>query len=789
MLARSVGPFLIGRALAKLLQDMSEPSPAHRAATLRADIREHDRRYYEEAKPSISDFEYDALYRELREIEEAHPELLTPDSPTQRVGGKPIEGFQQVRHQVPMLSLDNIFAKDGAEAVQKWVVSVQKLLPDEPLEWYAEPKIDGVAVSLRYEKGVFVQGATRGNGEIGDDITHNLRTIRTLPLQLHGKHLPEELEVRGEVYMPEAGFRRVQEEMRAAGEEPFANARNSTAGSLKQLDARIAARRPLAIVLYGLGAVDAEEMPATQAELIKWLKGFGLPVPPWSKLCANAEEILEAIAKLDELRHDFGFETDGVVIKLNSMEQRERAGFTSRAPRWAKAYKFAPEQAETLLRAITVQVGRTGTLTPVAELEPVFLRGSTIARATLHNEDEIRRKDIRIGDTVVIEKAGEVIPAVVKVVLEKRPAGAQPFDFFAHLGGKCPACGSPIARDPEFAVWRCENLLCPAQKVRRLEYLAKRDALDIEGLGGIVAEKLIERGLLDDPLDLFNLEKKREELATLNLGTDEEPRVYGAKNAEKMLAALERAKTLPLARWLHALAIHEVGESTAYDLASAHENLEELANSQPLRDVLALERLREELKLTNPKRRLREVAGEEAPEQLDLLAPEKPSKSAAAPADTKGRHEEVAREIEETQARLAAAGFGKATAKKTGAGFVTTVGPVVAAAVLEYFASEAGKHVLARLRELGIDPRGQAKKGGAAHPFAGKTLVLTGTLSQIKRDDAKKRIRDVGGNVSSSVSKKTDFLVVGEDAGSKLDDARANGVKELSETEFLKLLG
>jgi DNA ligase (NAD+) len=771
---------------------MSKPSPDKRAAALRAEIEQHNRRYYEEAAPTITDFEYDELYRELRALEEAHPELLVPDSPTQRVGGQPIEGFQQVRHQVPMLSLDNIFAKDGAEAVRKWVTSVQKLLPGEPLEWYAEPKIDGVAVSLRYEKGVFVQGATRGNGEVGDDITHNLRTIRNLPLKLHGQALPGELEVRGEVYMPEAGFRRVQDEMRAAGEEPFANARNSTAGSLKQLDARIAARRPLTIILYGLGAVEAEKMPATQAELIQWLKDFGLPVPPWSQLCADAEELLAAIAKLDELRHSFGFETDGVVIKLNSMEQRERAGFTSRAPRWAKAYKFAPEQAETRLREITVQVGRTGTLTPVAELEPVFLRGSTIGRATLHNEDEIGRKDIRIGDTVVIEKAGEVIPAVVRVVLEKRPEGAPPFDFFAHLGGKCPACGAPISRDPEFAVWRCENLLCPAQKVRRLEYLAKRDALDIEGLGGIVAEKLLERGLLHDPLDLLSLEQKREELATLNLGTDEEPRVYGAKNAGKMLAALERARTLPLSRWLHALAIPEVGEATAYDLASAHGDLAEVADSQALRDILELENLREELKRTNPKRRKRDQPEEETQGELGLLEPVTPARGETAqddPADAKAKHEKVAHEIEAIQGRLEASGLGKATTRKTGTGFVTTIGPVVAAAVLEYFASEAGRQVLERLAELGIAPQGHARKGGAAHPFAGKTLVLTGTLSQIARADATKRIREAGGNVSSAVSKKTDFLVVGENAGSKLDDARAHGVKELSETEFLQLLG
>ena len=748
---------------------MSHPKPGTRVAALRAEIAEHDRRYYEEAKPSIGDFEYDELFRELRALEEAHPELLSPDSPTQRVSGKPIEGFTQVRHRVPMLSLDNVFARDGEEAVRKWVVSVAKLLPGEELQWLVEPKIDGVAVSVRFDAGVLVQGATRGTGEVGDDITHNLRTVRNLPHRLRGSALPGSLEVRGEVYMPEAGFTRVQDEMRAAGEEPFANPRNATAGSLKQLDASIAARRPLAIVLYGLGAVEAEKLPETQEAMLCWLSDFGLPAPKWSRLCNGLEEIMAAIRELDGLRHSFGFETDGAVIKLNSFEQRERAGFTSRAPRWAKAYKFAPEQAETRLNAITVQVGRTGTLTPVAELAPVFLRGSTIGRATLHNEDEIRRKDIRIGDTVIIEKAGEVIPAVVRVVLEKRPADAAPFDFFAHLHGRCPACGSTIARDPEFAVWRCENLLCPAQKTRRLEFFAKRDALDLEGLGGIVADKLVERGLLQEPLDLFNLGQDPTRLAELNLGTDEEPRVFGAKNAEKMLAAIERARWLPLSRWLHALAIPEVGETTAYDLAKAHADLEEVADSPVLRDILQLDRLRAEIKATSPARRGFSKL-EEPVRQAEEL-----------------RFREATQALAEAESRLETRGFGKRTTKKSGAGFVTTTGPVVAHAVQEFFAGEAGRRVLARMRELGINPKGSSGPA-AAHPFSGKTLVLTGSLSQITRGEATEKIRAAGGNVSSAVSKKTDFLIVGENAGSKLEEARAAGVAQLDETTFLRLL-
>jgi DNA ligase (NAD+) len=481
------------------------PAIDQRIAQLREELEAHNRRYYEQAAPTISDAEYDALFRELRDLEEAHPDLITPDSPTQRVGGKALEGFAKIRHAMPMLSLDNLFAKEGAEGLRKFVVSVERLLPGEPLEWFVEPKIDGVAVSLRYEDGRLVTGATRGDGEVGDDITASLRTIRSVPLKI--ANAPEVLEVRGEVYMTAAGFRKICDEMIARGEEPFANARNTAAGALKQLDPRLVAKRPLEIVLYGLG--ECSDEPATQAALIDWLHGFGFRTPRWTKLCRTVEELMAAIEELDAIRDTFGFETDGAVIKLNSLEQRERAGFTSRFPRWAKAWKYVAEQAETRLRAITVQVGRTGNLTPVAELEPTLLRGSTISRATLHNEDEIRRKDIRIGDTVIIEKAGEVIPAVVRVVLEKRPANAVPFSFSEHLGGKCPACGSAIRRDPEFAVWVCENVNCPAQKTRRLEYFAKRGALDIDGLGGIVADKLIERGLVDDPLDVFVLEVAR----------------------------------------------------------------------------------------------------------------------------------------------------------------------------------------------------------------------------------------------------------------------------------------
>jgi len=742
------------------------PDPSARIQKLRKELEEHNRRYYEQAAPSVSDADYDALFRELLELEEAHPSLRSPDSPTQRVGGRPLDGFTQVRHAVPMLSLDNLFAKkDGAEGIRKFVVSVENelrrrdALPAEPLSWLVEPKVDGVAISLRYEKGIFTTGATRGDGETGDEITANLRTIRSLPLRLNASpNLPDVLEVRGEVYLPNAAFERLNADQAAAGEDPFVNPRNATAGSLKQLDPQVVSKRPLSLFVYGTGLVEPEStVPATQSGLIAWLRELGFPTHTHTWLCHSADEIAAAVEALDNERHLFGFETDGAVIKLNPRALRESVGFTSRAPKWARAYKYAPEQARTVLRAITIQVGRTGSLTPVAELEPVFVSGSTISRATLHNEDEIRRKDIRVGDTVVIEKAGEVIPAVVAVVPEARPPHAIPFDFAAHLDGKCPACGGPIRRDPQFAVWICENLGCPAQKTRRLEYLAKRGALDLEGIGGIVADKLVETGLVDEPLDVFTLDHDR--VAPLNLGTEAEPRVFGSKNATKMLEAVARARSLPLARWLHALAIPEVGETTAFDLARFHPTLDAVAHSAILQDVLALHAAREAFKSA------RSQKDEDAKARIQL-------------------------DLDAIEARLAHTGFGRETKKKTAdSGFVTEVGPVIAKAVLEYFQGAAGRRVLERMSALQIDPRGETPaEKPALQPLAGKTFVITGTLASMGRSAAGERIRALGGNVTGSVTKKTDYLVAGENGGSKLEDAAAIGTPVLDEAAFLALL-
>src|SRR5213593_2260776 len=546
---------------------------------LREEIRKHDRLYYEEAAPTISDHEYDRLYKELADLETQFPDLLTPDSPTRRVGGKPLQAFEQVSHLIPMLSLDNTYSE--AE-VKNFYARMQRLLPDEKIPVVIEPKVDGVAVSLIYENGKLRQAATRGDGNLGDNITQNIRTIRTVPERLRDG-APKLLEVRGEVYMDRKGFEKLNDGRKKQGLLLFANPRNAAAGSLTQLDPAIVAKRPLGVVLYGTGATQGLDIDL-HSEVFPLLKKLGLPTTERWWVAESVEEILDAIHALDAIRRKFAYQTDGAVVKVNSFVQRERLGFTAKSPRWAIAYKYAAERVETRLRDIVIQVGRTGILTPVAVLEPVLVSGSTVARATLHNEDEIKRKDIRIGDTVVIEKAGEVIPAVVEVVKSKRPRNAKPFDFLKHIHGKYPVCGGEVRRDPQFVAWRCENLHCPAQTTRRVEFFAARSALDIESVGGIVADKLVERGLVKEPLDLFEL--KPAQLAKLNLGTEEAPRVFGEKNATKAINAIERARTLPLSRWLYALAIPDVGKTTATQLAKFHDNIEEVADSQLLRDVL-----------------------------------------------------------------------------------------------------------------------------------------------------------------------------------------------------------
>ncbi len=704
---------------------------------LREEIRKHDRLYYEEAAPIISDHKYDRLYKELADLETQFPDLLTPDSPTQRVGGRPLQAFEQVSHLIPMLSLDNTYSE--AE-VKNFYARMQRLLPDEKIPVVIEPKVDGVAVSLIYENGKLRQAATRGDGNVGDNITQNIRTIRSVPERLRD-NAPKLLEVRGEVYMDRKGFEKLNDEREKEGLALFANPRNAAAGSLKQLDPSIVAKRPLGIVLYGTGATEGLDIEV-HSEVFPLLKKLGLPTTEWWRVAESVEEILDAIHELDAIRHKFAYQTDGAVIKVDSFSQRDRLGFTAKSPRWAIAYKYAAERVQTRLNDIVIQVGRTGILTPVAMLEPVFVSGSTVGRATLHNEDEIKRKDIRIGDTVVIEKAGEVIPAVVEVVKSKRPRDSKPFDFSKHIHGKCPVCGGPIRRDPEFVAWRCENLRCPAQTTRRVEFFAARGALDIESVGGIVADKLVERSLVKEPLDLFEL--KIEPVAKLNLGREEAPRVFGEKNATKAINAIERARALPLSRWLYALAIPDVGKTTAMQLARFHDTIEDVADSQLLRDVLEYHQRRE--------------------------------------------HKESAKEIAE---RLIKSGFGKPSRSKAGKdGIVTEVGPAVAQSVLDFFASATGKKILRRMKELGIEPKSEkvSAKKTAALSLAGKTFVLTGTLPSMTREEATEKIEALGGHVTGSVSKKTDYVLTGAEPGSKFDKAKELGVKIIDEAELRKIL-
>jgi DNA ligase (NAD+) len=763
-----------------------------------AEIRRHDHAYYVEGRPEITDREYDGLFKELQKLEKDSPELVTAESPTQRVGGTPGERFARVKHLLPMLSLDKVEASDlptkeeepdrdrrnraqdenTLAELRAFDATIRKHLGRDDIQYVIEPKVDGVSISVHYRHGKLVLGTTRGDGAEGDDITSNLRTLRSIPLELIANNPPALLEIRGEAYIAIKDFDALNARMTAAGEKSFPNARNAAAGALKQLDPKLVNQRAVRAVFYAVGAIEGINFK-THSEMLEKLAQFGLPTQKLWWVCNGIEEVLKVyaekvVAHYDEdrdLRRQLPYEIDGIVLKVNTLADWPRIPGRSRAPGYAIVHKPVPwiTPAETVLKTITVQVGRTGVLTPVAELEPVFVQGSTIARATLHNEDEIRRKDIRIGDTVVIRKAGMVIPEIFEVVKTKRPPGAKEFDLFQYVGGKCPACGGPIAREKvsdggkEEVAWRCENIAgCPAQLTRRVEYFAQRKALDIESLGGIVAEKLVERGLVREPLDLFNL--KLESLGKLNLGTDEEPRTLGEKNAIKILEALERAKTAPLNRWLHALAMADVGEATAKQLAATHESLAALADSAVLRDIRDLgakESKRAEISPRSRKNPPKDEAEKAAREQLDAR---------------------LKSEIADIGSRLADCGLKARLAE---------VGPVAARSVLDFFASADGKRLLKRIQEIGINPEnGAFKKTPTAVPgvFAGKTFVLTGALPSLSREDATAKIETAGGKVSGSVSKKTDYVLAGAEAGSKLEKAQQLGVTILDEPAFLKML-
>lgn len=732
---------------------MSPSEAQHRIAQLRAEVARHDERYYRDAHPEISDFDYDLLKRGLADLEAQWPQFASADSPTQRVGDDRAQGFKEVAHRQKMLSLDNTYNEAELRAFH---TRLAKLLETGDLRYTVEPKIDGLAVSLTYEGGQLVRAVTRGKGDRGDDITANVLTIAALPRQLHGA-APRIIEIRGEIYLTQAEFARINAERAAAGVELYANPRNLAAGTIKQLDSAEVARRKLDIVLYSFGYSEPEVV-RSQSELQEKLRAWGLPVVERYWTARGVDEVWAAIGELDRVRRRFAYGTDGAVVKLDSVEQQRIAGATDKSPRWAIAYKYKPDTARTRLKVITIQVGKTGILSPVAELDPVLLAGSTISRATLHNEDEIRRKDIRVGDLVEIEKAGEVIPAVLQSFPAERPTGTKEFDLVAAVGGQCPVCGGKIARvevDTESglgAAWKCQNYDCRAQRAGRLGFFCSRRALAIDGVGEIVAAKLVELELVRDPPDLYDVPLAT--LATLNLGSAAEPRMFGEKNAAKIVAAREAARALPLEKWLYALSVPDVGESTARELGRRHRNFAELADSALLRAVLKKAELAERREFEAP-------ASRKNPAKTD--------------AEKAWRRERCA----QLDAEIAALDSGPL------AGVPSDIGPAVAASTLEFFAGEPGRRLLAKLRMLGIDPQGTVMEAGV---FTGKTFVLTGTLPAMKREEAEQRILAAGGKVSGSVSRKTSYVLAGEEAGSKLEKARSLGVPVIDEAEFLRLL-
>ena len=747
-------------------------SPQERYAELCAIVRHNNELYYAQAQPEISDAEYDKLYREIEELEREHPEFITPDSPTQRVGNDLSEGFRKVTHPAPMQSIDDIFehkpgqGETDAELVEFYTRLTGSLGIASP-RVTIEPKIDGCAVTLLYRSGRLDYAATRGDGRTGDDITANVRTIKSVPFTLPAG-APELLEVRGEIYMPSADFEKLNAERDADGLPAFANPRNATAGTIKLLDAEEVARRPLRFLAHGIGVYEGEPLHTT-ADFTDLLDRMGIPRNQPVIYADSLEATRAAVQQVNELRRELGYGTDGAVIKLDDFQLRDSLGSTARAPRWAAAFKYLPEQKETVLRSISIQVGRTGVLTPVAELEPVQLSGTTVSRATLHNQDEIARKDIRIGDTVLMEKSGEIIPAVVHVITAKRPVGAVPYSLYEAVGGVCPSCGAPIAQEEGQVAWRCTNFTCPAQAAMRTTYFCRREALDIENLGGTVAEALVNRGMISTPLDLFTLTV--EQLGALNLGTDDEPRRFGEKNAAKALAALQNARTLPLERWLTAFGISTIGTVTARTAARYHRDLAELAGGEFLHLLVQLEEGVEQYNALNPKARANKGADKDA-----LLA----------------RQASLKAELEATAAPYTARGYVKLEPDGSNKlKFTNPLGSVSTRRLLAYFQSAAGSTVLATLTDLGINPISAGFVENMTRqtdgPLSGKTFVLTGTLSR-PRPEFEKMIAEAGGKATGSVTKNTTYLVAGEGGGSKRDKAAKLGIPIISEEEFEQMM-
>ncbi len=662
-----------------------------RVARLRSAIDHHNHRYHVLDDPEITDAEYDRLVRELRTLEEQHPELVVPDSPTQRVGGAPIAEFAAVRHRKPMLSLSNAFSREDVVAFDRRVR--ERLETEDDIEYCCEPKLDGLAVSLSYRDGMLAIAATRGDGTVGEDVTHNIRTIKSVPLRLSGRAWPEMLEVRGEVFMSIAGFQELNKRAAEKGEKAFVNPRNAAAGSLRQLDPRLTAARPLEIFFYGTGVVEGANLPARHSEVLEILRSWGLRASPETRVVRGVDGLLDYYEDIGRRRAKLKYQIDGVVYKVDSRDRQEALGYVAHAPRWSIAHKFPAEEEPTRVRAIEWQVGRTGALTPVARLEPVFVGGATVSNATLHNIDELQRKDVRVGDTIVLRRAGDVIPEVVRVIQEKRPPKTVPVE----LPQKCPICGSDVERGEDEAVARCTGaLVCPAQLKESLRHFASRRALDIEGLGSKLIDQLVDAGTVKNPADLYRLSAAQ--LADMDR--------MGEKSAAKLVQALERSKETTLSRFLYALGIRDVGEATADALAGYFRTLDTI----------------------------RESSGEE---------------------------------IEK----------------------VPDVGPVTAAHIQAFMAEPRNAKVIDALRASGVNWAESQRIAVNDSAVSGKTFVLTGKLSSLSRDEAGDLVRGLGGKVAGSVSKKTDFVVAGDDAGSKLKKATELGLTVLDEDKFLALVG
>ena len=665
---------------------MAKPTTQN-VESLRDEIRHHDRKYFVEAAPVISDLEYDRLIHRLREIEAKYPDLQTPDSPTQRVGEQPVENLESIEHRVPMLSIDNTYSE--AE-VRKYADRIGKLLPGETIEWVVELKIDGVAATVIYEQGVLTQALTRGNGIVGDNITHNIRTVKDVPLRLSGKSIPELLEVRGEIYMKNSDLVKLNRQQEQQGETVFANTRNVTAGSIRLLDPRKCAQRPLHIFCHGVGETD-KLRAKTHMEFLAELRNLGLPATPYVECFDSIDQVLVHCDQLVSTLHTLDFEVDGLVIKVNRFDQRVRLGSTAKSPRWVIAYKFEKYEAITRLNEIRVQIGKTGAVTPVAELEPVELAGTTVSRASLHNAEEIERKDIRPGDTVVVEKAGKIIPHIVRVELHKRKGKLTKFRFPTQ----CPECGAGLRKDDGGVYIRCPNFSCPAQWKERLRYFASRNAMQIEGLGEALIDQLIGQGLVSTYGDLYRLQENQ--LVTLER--------MGKKSAQNLLSQIDASRQRGLGRLLNALSIRHVGRNVALLLAKTFGSISALSRCS-----------------------------------IEELA-----------------------EVDE-------------------------IGEIIAQSVYDFLHSPHGEKIIADLSAVGVDLEAESAVAPQGASLAGKTFVVTGSLEQYTRDEIHDLIVQHGGRATSSVSKKTDFLVAGQSAGSKLQKAEQLGVKILSEADFSRLL-